>query len=107
MHSSMVKEHELTEFQKGDIVALAEQFSHEDIGTQLGIPQRTVSNFLQCFNKCHFIDNASRLDRLCKMSNSADCFLVQTALSNTHLFLAHQKKYHCYFCYLHNENFTT
>ena len=40
------------------------------------------------FNKCHSINNASKSGKLCKTSNSADCFLLQMALSNTRLFLA-------------------
>ena len=39
--------HELTDFQKGQIKALAPHFSHTEIANQLAIPRTTVITFLE------------------------------------------------------------
>jgi hypothetical protein len=46
-------------FQKGQILALGQHFSHEDIGCQLGIFRRTVSN-LDRVQKRNSIDSLPR-----------------------------------------------
>ena len=43
----MPKEHELTDFQKGEILALKPHFSHAEIGLQLHIPHQTITDFIE------------------------------------------------------------
>jgi len=48
--------HELTDFQKGEIVALAPYFSHTEIANQLDIPRTTVISFLESVRNTVLMD---------------------------------------------------
>ena len=79
----MPKEHELTDFQKGEILALEPHFSHEDIGTQLRIPRQTITDFLTRYRKRQSIENLPRPGRPRKTSNITNRWLVRNAESDT------------------------
>ena len=68
----MPKAHELTDFQKGEIVALEPQFSHTKISTQLNIQRPTVTKFLQRFKNRKSIENLPRSSRPRKTSKTRD-----------------------------------
>ena len=64
----MPKEHELTDFQKAEIVALEPQFSHAEIGAQLNIQQPTITKFFQPFKNYESIESLPRSGRPRKTS---------------------------------------
>ena len=53
----MPEHHELTDFQKGEIVGMRRSSSPTKISGELDIPQQTISSFLQRFNERGSIDN--------------------------------------------------
>ena len=59
----MPKEHELTDFQKGEILALEPHFSHAKIGLQLHILQQTMTDFIERSKERQSIENIPRSDR--------------------------------------------
>ena len=79
----MPKAHELTDFQKGEIVALEPQFSHTKISTQLNIQRPTVTKFLQRFKNRKSIENLPRSGRPRKTSKTRDRWIVRNAESQT------------------------
>jgi len=79
----MPKGHELTMFQKGEIIALEPHFSHADIGDQLGIPRETITDFLERSQTRQSIENLPRPGRPRKTSDTADRWLVRNAESET------------------------
>src|SRR4030095_9601331 len=79
----MPKEHELTDFQKAEIVALEPQFSHAEIGEQLNIQRPTITKFLQRFKKRESIENLPRSGRPRKTSKTGDRWIIHNAESNT------------------------
>src|SRR5579862_2132358 len=82
---------ELTEFQKGEIVALSYDKNDTDISNNLHIPQQTVVSFLQRFNKHQFSENLHRSGRPRKTSATADRWLIRTVLEKTKLLLKELK----------------
>ena len=68
----MPKAHKLTDFQKGEIVALEPQFSHTKISMQLNIQQSTVTKFLQRFKNHKSIENLPHSGRPRKTSKTRD-----------------------------------
>ena len=81
----MPERHELTDFQKGEIVGLRGLLPQTKIGCKLGIPQQTISSFLHRVDECDSIDNLQRAGRPRKTSALDDCYLVHTAESETHV----------------------
>ena len=82
---SQQQRHELTDFQKGEIVALRGSMSHREIGRQLGIPHRTVSSFLKRYDQRGSIDNLSRPGAPRKLSTADIRYIVRTAESQTRI----------------------
>ena len=79
---------ELTDFQKGEIVALRDSMSHREIGCQLGIPHHTVSNFLEHYDQRESADNLPHPGAPRKLSTADIRYLVRTAESETRVLLA-------------------
>ena len=73
---------ELTDFQKGEIVALIDLMSHRDIGIRLNIPHQTVTSFLKRLATRGSVENIHRPDAPRKTSNSDDRYIVRTAERN-------------------------
>jgi hypothetical protein len=74
---------ELTDFQKGEIVALSRDYSPTEIGRQLHIPRQTVSAFLERFQVRETIDNLPRPGAPHKTTAATDRYLVRLAESET------------------------
>ena len=74
---------ELSDFQKGEIVALRHLYSHREIGHQLGIPNSTVSAFLNRFDERENYQNKERPGRPRKTSISGNRYLARSAESDT------------------------
>ena len=81
----MMKEHELTDIQKGAILALVPFYSHAEIGTQLNIPRTTITSFISRTRDRNSITNLPRPGRPRKLSDSAIRYLVRNAESETHV----------------------
>jgi len=81
----MPKEHELTDFQKGEILALKPHFSHAEIGLQLHIPRQTITDFIERSKERQSIENIPRPGRPRKTSTMTDRWLVHNAESDTHV----------------------
>ena len=81
----MPKEHELTDFQKGKILALEPHFSHAKIGIQLHIPRQTITDFIERSKERQSIENIPRPGRPRKTSTMTDRWLVCNAESDTHI----------------------
>ena len=75
--------HELTAFQKGQIVALSHDYSHREIGNHLQIPHSTVSTFLKRYAERENQENLSRPGRPRKTSDADNRRLVRVAESET------------------------
>ena len=87
---------ELTDFQKGEIIALRKLMSHREIGRRLDIPHRTVSSFLTRFDLRQSIENLLRPEASQKLSESDKCYIIHTAKLNTRIPLAElQKQMNC------------
>jgi len=74
---------ELSDFQKGEIVALSDLYSHREIGRKLSIPHSTVSAFL---NRYHDHENPANLyhtGRPRKTTSSDDHYLKHSANIDT------------------------
>ena len=76
---------ELTDFQKGEIVALIDLMSHRDIGIRLNIPHQTVTSFLKRLATRGSVENIHRPGAPRKTSNSDDRYIVRTAERNTRI----------------------
>ena len=74
---------ELSEFQKGQIVALSDRYSHREIGRQLRIPHSTVSAFLNRYADRENHDNLHHTGRPRKTTLSDDHYLIRSAESDT------------------------
>jgi len=74
---------ELSEFQKGEIVALSHLYPHREIGRQLDIPHSTVSAFLNRYADRENCDNLPHTGRPHKTTSSDNHYLVRSAESNT------------------------
>ena len=76
---------ELTEFQKGEIVALSHHENDSQIGSELHIPRQTVIGFIKRYNLRKSSQNLPRSGRPRKTSARADRWLVREALTETTL----------------------
>ena len=81
MSSSSRKE--LSEWNKGRIEGWSEYISDGQIGRDLQIPRRTVSNFLTCLRKRQSLRNLSRLGRPRITTKAQDKHIISTAETNT------------------------
>lgn len=81
----MAKQHELTDFQKGEIIALASHFSRSDISRQLRVPRQTISSFLTRYNKHGSTENIQRHGRPRKTSSVNDRHIVNIAESHSRI----------------------
>jgi transposase len=79
---------QLTDFQKGEIVALRDSMSHREIGRQLDIPHRTVSSFLERYDQRKSADNLPHPGAPRKLSTADIRYLVRTVESETRVPLA-------------------
>src|SRR5947207_7687373 len=87
---------ELTDFQKGEIIALRKLMSHREIGRRLDIPHHTISSFLTRFDLRQSIENLLRPGAPQKLSESDKRYIVHTAELNTRVPLAElQKQTNC------------
>ena len=82
----------LTDFQEGEIDALRPYFSHHEIGHQLAIPRRTVSNFLQRADERGSFEKLHPPGRPRKTSVSDDRYIVRTAELETRVPLAELRR---------------
>jgi len=80
--------HELTEFQKGEIIEGTKFSSHSEIARDLKIPRRTVSSFLSRSRQRKSVNNLPRAGAPRKLSQSGIRYLVRTAESETRVPLA-------------------
>src|SRR5947207_3724235 len=76
---------ELTDFQKGEIVALIDLMSHRDIGIRLNISHQIVTSFLKRLATRGSVENIHRPDAPWKTFNSDDRYIVHTAERNTRI----------------------
>jgi len=74
---------DLSEFQKGEIVALSDLYLHQEIGHQLDIPHSTVSVFLNRYADRENYNNLHHTGRPRKTTSSDDHYLVRSGESNT------------------------
>ena len=81
----MTKEHELTDAQKGAILALVPLYSHAKIGAQLDIPRRTISSFVSRAKERESLENLPRPGRPRILSDATVRHLVRNAESETRL----------------------
>jgi len=79
----MTKEHELTDVQKGAILALIPLYTHAEIGARLGIPRTTITSFVSRTKERESIDNLPRPGRPRILSDTAVRYLVRNAESQT------------------------
>ena len=79
----MTKDHELTEAEKGTILALKPHFTHAEIGAQLGRPCTTISDFIQRTRKRESLENLPRPGRPRKLSDADNRLLVRNAEAET------------------------
>ena len=79
----MPKEHELSDAQKAQIVALEPHFSHAEISVQLNIQRSTVIKFIERFKNPEYIENLPRPGRPRKPSETRDRWLVRNTESET------------------------
>jgi len=74
---------ELSDFQKGEIVALSASYSAREIGRRLAIAHSTVSAFLQHYADRENYDNIYTAGRPRKKTSRGDRYLVRSAEANT------------------------
>jgi hypothetical protein len=79
----MTKESELTDVQKGEILALEPLYSHAQIGSQLNIPRTTITSFINRTRERKSVENLPRPGRPRKLSDAAIRYLVRNAESET------------------------
>src|SRR5579859_6054225 len=81
----MTKGKELTDVQKGAILALVPLHSHAEIGAQLGIPCGTITRFVEHVQERNSTENLLRPGRPRKLSDASVHYLVCNAESMTHI----------------------
>ena len=79
----MTKESELTDVQKGAILALEPLYSHAQIEAQLNIPRTTITSFINRARGRESIENLPRPGRPRKLSDADVRYLVRNAESET------------------------
>ena len=75
--------HELTDFQKGEIVEGCKIYTQAEVARELNIRPRTVSSFMSCYQKRKSHINLQRHGAPRKLSKSDIRYLVRTAESDT------------------------
>ena len=80
--------HELTDFQKGEIVEGCKLATQAEVARDLKIPRQTVSSFLSRYDQRQSPDNLPRDGAPRKLTASDIRYLVRTAESETHVPLA-------------------
>jgi hypothetical protein len=76
---------ELTDLQKGEIIALSHHCKPAQVGRELEIPWKTVASFLKRFQERDSAENLPRSDRPRKISATGNRWLKRTALTETKL----------------------
>ncbi len=76
---------ELTDIQKGEIIALSHYYKDTEIENELNIPQTTVESFLKWFREWSSAENYSQSGRPRKTSIISDQYLTRAALKETKL----------------------
>ena len=79
----MATRSELTDVQKGAILALIPLYSHAKIGARLGIPRRTISNFVARTRKRKSYENLCHPGRPRILSSADVRYLARNAEANT------------------------
>ena len=79
----MTKQSELTDVEKGAILALKLYFSYSKIGAKLGRARTTIADFFQRYQKRNSIDNLPRPGRPRILSDASNRLLVRNAESET------------------------
>ena len=80
--------HELTEFQKGEIVEGCKVHKQAEVAQELGIPRRTVSSFMSRYRQRKSPTNLPHPGAPRKLSRSDIQYLVRTVESDTKMPLA-------------------
>jgi Transposase len=78
----MAKGNELTDFQKGEILALKGLMSQQKISVRLDIPRTTIDSFITRAETRNSIENIPRPGAPRKTSKSDDHYIVRTAECN-------------------------
>jgi len=86
----MTNESELTDVQKGAILALEPLYSHAKIGAQLDIPHTTITSFVNRTRERESIENLPRPGRPRKLSDADVRYLVHNAESEAHVLFKEQ-----------------
>ena len=81
----MTKGKELTDAQKGAILALIPFCTHAEIGAQLAIPRGTITRFVEHARECGSIENLPWPGRPRKLANTAVYYLARNAEANSRL----------------------
>ena len=81
----MPKGKELTEFQKGEILALKGLMSQQKISIRVDIPRETITSFLKRVETRDSIKNIPRSGAPRKTTKSDDRYIVRTAECNTRI----------------------
>jgi len=76
---------QLTDFQKGEIVALSAAKNASNISHELNVPRKTVDNFLRRYQKRGSIENLPRPGRPRSTSVTGDRWLARVAMIETRL----------------------
>ena len=74
---------ELTDLQKGEIIALSHHYKPARIGRELDIPWKTVDSFLKRFHQRSSEENLPRPGRPWKTSLASDRWLYKAAMRET------------------------
>ena len=82
----------LTDFKKGEIIALRKHLSQRGISRQLEIPRRTIRNFLARYDERENIDDLPKPGRPRKTTTADDHYIVRSALMETRIPLAELKQ---------------
>ena len=81
----MPQRKQLTNVQKGGIIALSQHYKPARIGRELSIPRKTVDSFLNRFQQRSSVENLPRSGRPRKTSSTGDRWLKRTVLTETKL----------------------
>jgi len=81
----MPQRKQLTNVQKGGIIALGQHYKPARIGRELSIPRKTVDSFLNRFQQRSSVENLPRSGRPRKTSSTGDRWLKRTVLTETKL----------------------
>jgi len=76
---------QLTDFQKGEIVALSAAKNPSNIGHELNVPRKTVDNFLRRYQKRGSMENLPWPGRPRSTSVTGDRWLARVAMTETRL----------------------